>query len=276
MNTKPSNPSEPLRSCVYECTILHHRLKPKEHRFSHPVFMMFLDLDELQFVTQRLRSFSWNRFNAYSFYDSDHLGGRPRELKDSLRAWLAPHGVTLPPDARIALLTFPRVFGYVFNPVSFYFCSNSMGKPLCAIAEVGNTFGEKKLFLVPISGADDNAFRVRVPKNFYVSPFSGLNTEFEFKLRHPEARLGASVDEWENGERSLLSALNGRRESLSDRRLAWFLFKYPLLTLKVLFLIHWHALLLWFKRVPFHRKADRPELQQEVINPHVSISSKLS
>ncbi len=260
-----------MNSCLYECNVMHHRLSPKEHRFSYRIFMFHLDLDEIDTVAKRNPFFSRNRRGLFAFYDSDHLQEGEGTVKEKLRAYLAGNRITLPDRSRIMLLTLPRVLGYIFNPVSFFFCLGPEGAPLCAVAEVGNTFGEKKLYLLPQPVAEDR-FRLLVPKHFYVSPFSELDLQFDFKLRVPADTMEIHVDDRNGEERVLLSALTGKRAPLTTGRLAWFAVKYPMLTLWIMTLIHWNALLLWIKRVPFHRKEARPDLQRDVLHPHASIT----
>ena len=288
MNPAPSTNAEP-RSCLYECAVLHHRLAPRQHRFRYGIFMLCLDLDELDALDARLRTFSHNRWNLYTFRDDDHLqaGGGEREagnrtasggLKAEVTAWLADQGVTLPADARITLVTLPRVLGYIFSPVSFYFCHTAQGMPLAAVAEVQNTFGELKPYLVPLkTGAGAEQFRVVVPKHFYVSPFSGLDLCFDFRLRTPGDRLEIGVnDVTGDGQTQLVSTLTGTRRPLTDGQLLRLTAKYPLVTLRVIALIHWHALRLWWKRIPWHRKAARPDLQRGVYRPHASLHGTAS
>lgn len=263
-----------FQSCLYECTVMHHRLQPKEHFFRYPIFMFYLDLDELGQLSRSIFGFSHNRSNLYSFRDSDHLHMTAGDVKQNIVSFVSRNGISLPPDVRIRLLTFPRFLGYVFNPVSFYFCFDAADRPLCAVAEVGNTFKEMKPYFVPIVEGKAGEFYLRVPKHFYVSPFSTLDTEFEFKLRLPDGHLEIHVDDWSGGERVLLSALTGKCLPLTSGKLLWLTCKYPFITLKVIALIHWHALLLWWKKVPFHRKAADAAMQRDVLNPHTSIAGK--
>ncbi|GDY20870.1 DUF1365 domain-containing protein [Verrucomicrobiota bacterium] len=281
-----------LRSCLYDCSVMHHRLSPKEHRFRYSLFQFCLDLDELDALPTRLRLFSHNHPNLYRFNDSDHLpfpGSRRREeadpatpdlrllasaatTKTSLLAWISSQGLSLPPETRVLLLTHCRVFGYIFNPVSFYFCLDAQDHPLCAVAEVSNTFGEQKPFLLRPEDLDaDGRFRRIVPKHFYVSPFSALDLAFDFKLRVPGEQLEIHIDDRQGDRPVLLTALTGRRVPLTDANLARLTLKYPLITLRVITLIHWHALKLWWKNVPWHRKAANPHLQQGVFHPHESL-----
>ena len=265
-----------MNSCIYECNVMHHRLEPKEHHFSYRIFMFALDLDEVETLSKRLPFFSLNRWNLYTFRDRDHLtlpGGETKSVKENLIAYLEGNGIRLPEGGRILLVTLPRVLGYIFNPVSFYFCSNASGTPICAVVEVGNTFREMKPYLLREPSGEDT-FRLITPKHFYVSPFSALDLAFDFKLRIPGEKLDIHIDDRDGERRVLLSALTGKRAPLTTARLLWFTLKYPLITLKVISFIHWHAFRLWLKKLPFFRKAANPELQRDVLRPHASIAAK--
>lgn len=264
-----------LESHLYECQVMHRREHPRRHEFRHRVFMFCLDLDEIESLDKRYLLFSRNRFNLYSYYDRDHMSFRRPDTKGNLQLWLKRQGLMVNADDKVLLLTFPRVLGYVFNPVSFYFCCRKNGEPLCAVAEVGNTFREMKRFLVPLAQEGKKvSFRVRAPKEFYVSPFSDLDVEFEFRLVAPGERLSIRVDDYEGDVCTLRSVVSGRRAPMTNSKLAWFAIKYPLVTVGVMFWIHWHALILWLKKTPFFRKADRPERQLGVFNPHSSLQQK--
>ena len=277
-----------MNSCLYECHILHERFLPRGHRFLYRIFLFALDLDELDSLHRRLRLFSFNRRNLYSFRDGDFLPidekvhnpengqienreSKIENLKSRLLAHCAAHGTVLPADTRVLLVTLPRVLGYLFNPVSFYFCFDRTGAPVAALAEVTNTFKEVKPYFLAPGTLHDGAFRLRLPKHFYVSPYSDVDVAFDFVLRPPNGRLSVQIDDYVGTQRTLTSHLAGPRQPLTDARLAWFTLKYPLITLKVISLIHWHALLLWWKNIPWFAKAARPADQRELYRPHHSI-----
>jgi DUF1365 family protein len=265
---------------------MHARFAPRPHRFLYRIFLFAIDLDELGQLPRSLALFSVNRANVYRFDDRDFLpthealhngpNAAPSAgaLKERVLAFLAARGLDLT-GGRVILIALPRVFGYGFNPVSFYFCYDRTGAPAAAIAEVTNTFREiKPYYLGPdTQAAARGEFRVRVPKHFYVSPFSDVDVAFDFTLRTPGDRLSIQIDDYTGGERVLTSTLTGTRQPLTNGRLAWFTLKYPFLTLRIIGLIHWHALLLWWKKLPWFAKAARAADQRQLYRPHSSIAS---
>ncbi len=252
-----------MNSSLYDCVVMHHRLVPLKHRFVYKVFMFYLDVDELDELGRRSWLFSRNRFNLFSFRDRDHLWLDRPTVRENVVAYLKTKGVDIG-SGRIMLLTNVRTLGYVFNPVSFYFCFDEAGEPVCAVPEVGNTFRELKPYLLRRDALKDGTFRERQTKHFYVSPFFDLDTVFEFQLGIPGERLQVKIDDFQQEKKAFVSALTGTRREFTDGMLAWSFLRIPFVTLKVIFLIHWHAMLLYLKKLPFHRKHEHPELQQEV------------
>ncbi len=277
--SEASHVSPAMRSCLYECRVMHHRFAPRTHGFVYRIFLFALDLDELEARPLRFGLFSTERTNLYSFRSRDFLpvddtaGTDAASLRARVGAFCARQGVDIT-GGRVVLVTLPRVAGYLFNPVSFYFCLDRGGRPVAAIAEVTNTFREvKPYFLGPEALQTDGAsFRLRVPKHFYVSPFSDVDVAFDFTLRLPGDRLDIQIDDYAGGARTLTSSLTGPRRELTPARLAWFTVKYPLITLRIIALIHWHALRLWWKRVPWFAKAARRSDQHGLYRPHHSLS----
>lgn len=263
-----------VMNSLYECMVAHCRLTPKRHSFNYRVFMFCVDIDDLSALGKRMFGFSHNRFNLYSIDDRDHIDmGLPGGIRPNLIAWLSAQGLICPEGARIQLVTFPRVLGYGFNPVSFYYIKTAEDEPFAAVAEVVNTFREMKLYVVD-SIKSEGMWHRRVAKNFYVSPFSDPGMEFDFRLGSPDGKWRVNIDDYDAGERVLLSSVRGERRDLSSARLVWYAFKYPMLSLRIIGLIHWHAFLLWVRRVPFFRKSERLEAQQEVMRPHSSLKEK--
>ena len=249
-----------MNSCLYNCTIAHRRSSPKKHAFKYKIFMFYLDLDELDKIDQGYNLIARNRFAPYEFRDTDHYHRGSLSIRESIKIFIKEQGVNTP-IGKIHLLTHLRTWGHVFNPVSFYFVADSNGRPLCNIAEVGNTFNEQKMYLLP---ADINGFsKTSRAKRFYVSPFSDLDTTFDFRLSLPNERLRLCINQSQNGKTYFGSALSGHRLSLSDLTLALYIFRFPLLTLTIVFAIHWQAMLLFLKKVPVRRKAANPHLQTD-------------
>jgi DUF1365 family protein len=279
-----------VRSGLYECNVMHHRFAPRSHRFAYRIFMLAMDLDELGSVAKGNPLLSINSRNLYSFRESDYLPTAERlhngdtkgngtdgtDLKSRVLGYLSERGVEIP-GGRIVLVTLPRVAGYMFNPVSFYFCYDQAGKPAAAIAEVTNTFREMKPYFLGTGRASEQTgettFECRLPKFFYVSPFSDVDVDFDFHIRDLGESLSIRIDDFKGEDRTLTSTLTGRRRPLTAARLAWCTVKYPLITLKIIALIHVHALILHLKRVPFFAKAARAAEQRSLYRPHASIAT---
>lgn len=261
-----------LESSLYECEVVHERLLPRRHRFSYPFFYLDLWLDELPRLDRDLRLFSVDRFNAFTFRDSDHLDLGAGHLRLNLEKWLfEEHRIRLAEDSRIRLVTLPRIGGYIFNPACFYFIHDSTGRAVHAICEVTNTFHEMKPYLLP-KASEDGVFEHVQAKNFYVSPFSNLDTRFHFRLSVPGERLRLHIDDLEDGHRTLASWVHGVRKPLNDRTLARCIIRYPLLTLQVILKIHWQAFRLWARGFSFIRKSADKNLQTGLYRPHHSLT----
>ena len=253
---------------------MHQRFAPQRHGFVYRIFMLGIDLDELAEVGRGCHLLAINRKGFFSWREEDYLpvsetppSGERAALKQRVLDHLRRHGIDLPSGARVQLVTMPRVAGYSFNPVSFYFCDDGAGRAVAAIVEVTNTFREVKPFLLPPTALVDGVFRLRLPKYFYVSPYSDVDVAFDFTLRPPGERISVQIDDYIGDERTLTSTVAGAARPLRDLTLAWFAFKYPFLSLRVIALIHGHAFLLYLKRVPWFRMAARAADQRELYRP---------
>jgi DUF1365 family protein len=236
-----------VKSALYVGSVMHARRSPHDHVFRYPVYMAFLDLDELPLLDRRLRLFGWNRRAVTSFHDADHI---------DVHTVLAEHGVTLGDGGSIQVLTNLRVLGYVFNPVSFWWCRRADGSLACIVAEVNNTFGERHSYvLLPAEGGEAHGRVVfETDKRLHVSPFMPMDQAYTWWFSEPGDRLSVRMDVHEVGSHDFHATLTARRLPLTATSLRSVLVRYPLMPARVLGRIHWQALRLWLKRTRFYRK----------------------
>lgn len=252
-----------MNSRLFHGQLVHRRRLPVEHQFRYPATTFLLDLDELP-ALDRLRLFGVNRRALFAFRDEDHVDGRPGSTRDKIAAFLRANGVEIP-GGSIRLLTQCRLFGYVFNPVSFYYAHDDAGQLRAIVAEVNNTFGERLLYVLDDrSRAADpehpGSRRYRARKRLHVSPFVSMDAAYEFSFGAVGERLSVHIAESEHGVHFFDAHLGGTSAPLDDRALLRLALRSPLLTVKVTAAIHWQALRLWRKGVPFHRQpAPSPE-----------------
>jgi DUF1365 family protein len=232
-------------------TLTHQRLDAPERRFTYAIFMLLLDLDELPVVSARLRLFGHERARLLSLRDGDHFDGRP--LRAAVESALRRNGIE-PPGGRVTVLTLPRLLGYVFNPVSFYYCYDPLGRLAARLAEVNNTFGDRHVYT-----GTDAAWRDK--KVMHVSPFFSMAGSYAWDLPEPgEDRVEARVDLTRAGRPVLRARLSLSPRPLTDGAIAAALAACPLLTAKVTAAIHWQALRLWWRGATVHA---RPEYDPE-------------
>jgi hypothetical protein len=243
------------RSALYDAVLEHERYAPARNAFRYRIYQLLLELDELDELADAIPFLSVDRRNLVEVRTADHLGDPRLSIRDNLRSWLDSRGVAVP-DGRIQLLTHARTFGYVFNPVSFYFVRNPDDSLATVVAEVHNTFGERWPYLLgaPHELDGDGRMRFSAEKRFHVSPFMDLAGTYRFLLGEPGERLMMRIDEERDGKRLFRAVLTGERRPLTTATLAHALVRYPWVTGQVMARIHLQALRLWRKGVPFHRK----------------------
>ena len=249
---------ETLRSSLCEGWVTHQRLGRPGHRFRYHVFMTLLDLDELPALQDRLRLFGHNRLRAVTLRDDDHLFATGEGLRADLRRTAQEAGYALP-EGRVELLTHCRVLGYVFNPVSFYYCYGPDGDLQLTVAEVNNTYGDRHSYVLP--GATP-PFEWQTKKVMHVSPFFEPDAgTYRWDLAPPGRRVEVGVDLTRDGDTRLRARLSLDRRPLTDAALASALARLPFITLKVITAIHFEALRLWGKGLRFW---DRPRYDPQL------------
>lgn len=235
-------------SALYFGKVMHKRLRPFTHAFRYRVFSLYLDLDETPALQRGLRLLSHNRWNLFAFHDRDH---GPRD-GSPLRPWIDEElnkaGIDLA-GGSVRLLCFPRVLGYVFNPLSVWFCFHAEGGLRAILYEVSNTFGGHHGYLIPVedAAAGSGPIAQSAAKRLYVSPFIAMNSRYDFRLAVPGDKLALAIHQSVPEGPLLVARHSGRRRALSDRSLLLAFFAYPLMTVKVIVAIHWQALRLWAK-----------------------------
>ncbi len=246
-------------SAVYRGEVVHKRFRPKRHYLRYRVFSLLLDLDELPAIDRQSRMFGYNRPRPLSFYDRDHgpLTGEP------LRPWVERHlhSAGLPVDGgAIRLLCYPRIFGYVFNPLSTYFCYRRDGGLMAILYEVCNTFKERHTYVIPVDAAQQGVIKQRCGKHLYVSPFVGPDADYHFRILPPDTTVNIVIRQEDTDGLLLAASFRGTRQPFDDAVLARLLAAFPFMTLKVTAAIHWHALKLFLKglRVFRHEAARQP------------------
>lgn len=247
---------------LYVGEVMHHRVAPVRHRFVYRVFSLLLDIDNLPSLDRRLRLFSVNRPNLISFYDRDHGARDGSPLRPWVMQELARAGLQFE-CGQILLFCFPRIWGYVFNPISLYFCYDMHGHLGAILCEVKNTFGDQHPYVLPVDrdavdrdAVDREKVRQSANKAMYVSPFIEMAARYQFRITSPADNLSLMISEWGGEGSRLVALLRAKRSSLSDRSLAWAALKDPVMSLKVIVGIHFEALVLWLKGAALK---ERPE-----------------
>jgi DUF1365 family protein len=243
--------------------VMHRRLRPTEHQFSYGVFFLRLPLSQLPVA--RNRWLSVNSFNLLSLYTKDYGARDGTDVEQWARCLLETNGLSVA-DGEIVLQTFPRLLGYVFNPISIYYCYDKSGDMRAAICEVSNTFGERHNYLVahehgePIIASDWIVAR----KVFHVSPFCEIRGYYRFRFEQDAGRAFAQIDHFDGNadeDKLIVTTIHGAPQALTSANAVSTFLRFPLMTIGVVARIHWQAWKLWRKSVPFFAKPEPPSLQ---------------
>ncbi|MBB4265833.1 DUF1365 domain-containing protein [Roseospira visakhapatnamensis] len=255
-------------SALYRGAVMHRRLRPRRHRLDYRVFSALLDLDDLPDMSRRLRWFAHNRFAPVSFHDRDHGPGDGAPLRPWVEAELARAGLDLG-GGPIRVLCYPRLWGYVFNPLTVYFCHHPDGRLGAVLHEVNNTFGDRHCYLIPVADADGHAPVVRqtCDKRMYVSPFMEMETTYHFRIRPPAETVSVVIRQTDAEGTILVASFTGDRAPLTDRALAAAVARHPLMTVKVMAGIHWEALKLFAKGMRLRPRGTAPADLVTVVRP---------
>ena len=239
-------------SFIYNGEVIHKRFKPKVHYFRYKVFSLFIDLKELSKLNNLIPYFSYNKFNLISFYDMDH---GPRD-GSSLEKWVKKNlnnsGIN-DNDINIKLLCYPRIFGYVFNPLSIFFVYDKNKSLISILYEVKNTFGEQHTYVFKVNG-HNNVIKNNCIKKFFVSPFMDLKSEYFFKILIPGNKLSVVIDQRDEEGKLLFASQDGERCNFTSKNLLFSYLKHPLMTFKIISAIHFEALRLWLKGIKLVKK----------------------
>jgi DUF1365 family protein len=263
-------------SALYSCEVYHARSEKLKRSFKYRTFMFYIDLDEISAISKKIWLVSHNRFNYFNFRDKDHLQlkpGKAESVRSQIESFLKQNNIIQKPR-KICLLTNLCTLGYQFNPVSFYYCFDENEIAFAVIAEVNNTFGEMKLFLLSSKSMEGNVFTARKKKYFYVSPFIDHDVDFDFHLSVPDKELYNRIDDYKDDKRIFTASLKGKKSKLSNVNVTMFILRFPLMTLMVIFLIHYQALLLLLKGIPYFKKNENIHLQQNRLKKYEERNKK--
>lgn len=278
-----------MNSCLYIWKLFHERLEPKKNSFRYWIYMVYLDLDELRDLHKNQFIFSYNKKNILSFYDDDHFKFlKPANSNINI---ISQENINIDFDKytykntkeriqtlakelkfdfeieKVYILTNLRNFGHIFNPVSFYYCYDKNGVFRVLFSEVNNTFLDQKIYYILIDDENKEIFTSRQRKNYYISPFLSYENYLEWKFDKPSKTFMMNINSLEWEKIDLKTVLVWKRKEINNLILLWIQIRYPLMTIRVIFLIHYQALKLFLKKVRYFKKAETDEkIAQIIIN----------
>ncbi|MDC0031013.1 DUF1365 domain-containing protein [Candidatus Pelagibacter sp.] len=239
-------------SSIYTGNVIHKRFKPKIHSFNYKVFALLIDLSELDLLDKKLKIFSYNRFNIISFYNKDHGPRDGSSLKKWVKDNLKKNNINTD-NILIKILCYPRIFGYVFNPLSVFYIYDKDLNLISILYEVKNTFGEQHTYIFK-SDKNQNLIQHVCKKKFHVSPFIEMNCVYFFRLLKPGNKISIIIDQNDKEGKILYASQDGIKSELNNKTLIKAYLKHPLMTFKIIFAIHFEAFKLWTKGIKFIKR----------------------
>jgi len=241
-----------FNSCIYSGLITHKRFKPKKHFFTYRTFSLLINLSEINYLEKKINFFSYNKFNILSFYNIDH---GPRD-GSSLNKWVEKELTKAKINIKegvVKLLCYPRFFGYVFNPLSVFYCYDKKLKLKAVLYEVKNTFNEQHTYIFKCKNSSDVILH-KCNKKFYVSPFMEMNTFYNFRLTKPNNNISVLIKQNDRNGPLLIAHQVGKKIKLNSQNLFLQFLKHPLMSFKVILAIHYEAFRLWSKGIKLVKK----------------------
>ena len=240
-----------MTSSIYNGTVIHKRFKPKIHFFKYNVFSLLIDLSDLNYLNKKISFFSYNSFNLISFFDKDHGDRDGSSLIDWVKKNLIENNINSE-NIKIKLLCYPRIFGYVFNPLSVFFVYDYNENLISVLYEVKNTFGEQHTYV--FKAENNNLLQHNCSKKFHVSPFIEMNCNYFFRILRPSEKISVVIDQYQFNEKILFASQDGKRVDFNSKELLKSYLKHPLMTFKIISAIHFEAFKLWIKGIKFIKK----------------------
>ena len=240
-----------METCIYKGSVSHRRFKPVKHYFSYRTFSILFNLDELESLQKKISLFSYNKFNFFSFYNKDHGDRSGENLSGWVKNNLKKNNLNFN-ISKIKLLCFPRILGYVFNPLSIFYCYENSNLKV-VLYEVKNTFDEQHTYIFPVD-QNSKIITQHCNKKFYVSPFIEMETDYNFRLSEPAERLKVYIKQTDKIGKVLIACQTGKKQIMSTKQLLIHFLFHPMMTLKIILAIHFEALRLWKKGAIFKKR----------------------
>ena len=239
-------------SSIYNGHVIHKRFIPKKHFFKYKVFSLLIDLSELSQLENELTLFSYNKFNVLSFYDVDHGPRDGSSLVDWVKSNMTKNNIETE-GITIKLLCYPRIWGYVFNPLSVFFVYDKNSNLVSILYEVKNTFDEQHTYIFKFKKSEE-LIEHSCRKKFHVSPFIEMNCTYYFKIAKPDEKISVYINLYADENKLLVALQEGIKVNLNNKNLIRVFLSHPMMSFKIILAIHFEAFKLWIKGIRFVKK----------------------